>query len=95
METPKTTPDKALLTEGLHHRTFMPFFYGDPNRTYTIIPGWYPVTDDRDGPQLDPTLEKTYSDLYTLIDDAYNLAVKWLTVFANDPGMGVTNLLQV
>ena len=77
--------------------TFMPFFYGDPNRTYTIIPGWYPIRDleSRDQvTQLDPTLEKTYSDLYTLIDDAYNLAVKWLTVFKNDPTKNVTKLLQ-
>jgi hypothetical protein len=73
--------------------TFMPFFYGNSNRTYTIIPGWYPFRI-RDGPQLDPTLEKTYSDLYTLVDDAYNLVTKWLTVFKNDPNKDVNKLLQ-
>lgn len=75
----------------LQFGAFMPFFYGDSDRTYVIVPGWYLTGDERKGAS---TVEKTYSDIYTLVNDAFDLAVKWLKVYLQNPEQDTQKLLQ-
>ncbi|KAH8745247.1 hypothetical protein BGZ57DRAFT_975557 [Hyaloscypha finlandica] len=73
--------------------TFMPYFYGDSERTYTVIPGRYskPIKRPRG---RGPAIRKTYADIFTVVNDGYNLAVEFIKAFRQDPTKNVQKLLQ-
>lgn len=61
--------------------TFMPYFYGDVARTYTIIPGFYERwTENQKNP-----IEKTFSDIDQFVQDIIALTVKYLQKYQQDP----------
>lgn len=77
--------------------TFMPYFYGDSERTYTIIPGRYggpsPPVEGKPA-STEPAVRKTYADIFTVVNDGYNLLLDWLKVFAQDPNKDVRKWLE-
>lgn len=69
--------------------TLMPFFYGDYDRGYVIVPGLYPrVAQDReDGPWAGSKTtvgDRTYSDLNQFVRDATALARTYLAIYVVD-----------
>jgi hypothetical protein len=68
--------------------TFMPFFYGDYDRAYVIIPGLYPKltrTQNPGDPNAAPAIEETYSDLDAFVRAVLALLEKYYLVYLNDP----------
>jgi hypothetical protein len=76
---------KALLYQ---FGTFMPFFYWDSDRTLAIIPGFF---RSREGGK---NVQKTYSDIFTLVDAAYNLWMNYVEIYKKDPNKDVLKLLK-
>ncbi|TDP92928.1 neuraminidase-like domain-containing protein [Labedaea rhizosphaerae] len=79
--------------------TLLPYFYGDYNRGYVLVPGFYPVTNRRDHPR--PVTEadlakykKTASDVLQLIDDVTALVVTYVAKFKATPGMTAAELID-
>lgn len=70
--------------------TFMPYFYGDVARTYTIIPGFY------DEKAKDPKhrIEKMFSDIQQFVLDVTALVAKYLQIYQNDPAHDIVKLIQ-
>jgi Tc toxin complex TcA C-terminal TcB-binding domain/Neuraminidase-like domain len=67
--------------------TLMPYFYGDYDRTYVIVPGFYEQRP-RDGkPGADVVLgnRKTFSDALQFLEDAVALLLKYLKKYQEDP----------
>lgn len=61
--------------------TLMPYFYGDYDRGYVIIPGFY----DRQAEDPDDRIEKTYSDVDQFVRDVLALLTEYLRRYAEDP----------
>lgn len=87
---------------GIPLGTFMPYFYGDYDRTYVVVPGFY----DRESPRrpvdgsevteddLPPKTRKTFSDIHQLVADIIALATKYLKLYAEDPGQDLEELSE-
>ncbi|MFG3092814.1 neuraminidase-like domain-containing protein [Streptomyces antibioticus] len=82
--------------------TLMPYFYGDYDRTYVVVPGFY---DRRERPsgQDGPTREeeafpkraaKTFSDVHELVSDVVALLTKYLKIYSADPSRPLQELVQ-
>ena len=69
--------------------TFMPYFYGDFSRTYVIIPGFYQRKQDPAAPHI----EKMFSDIIQLVEDALALFFKYLFKLQQDPAHDLNALL--
>lgn len=85
---PAETGDGSRYRVPLSLGTFMPYFYGDYDRGYVIVPGLYPAPLGRthSGGPL-PTGDRTYADLNQFIVDATALARKYLAGYAKEPDL--------
>jgi hypothetical protein len=72
--------------------TFMPYFYGDHDRSYVVVPGLYPRTDEDDASNL--AGPRTYSDLDHFVTDALALLAKYLKLYQEDPAHDLTALIK-
>jgi hypothetical protein len=61
--------------------SFMPYFYGDFDRAYVIVPGFY----DRKAEDPRQRTEKTYSDIDQFVRDVLALLFKYLQAYLADP----------
>lgn len=65
--------------------SLMPYFYGDFDRGYVIVPGLYPrPLYTREIPPGQPTGDRTYSDLSKFLDDVRMLLRTYLTLNEKD-----------
>jgi hypothetical protein len=71
--------------------TFMPFFYGDYDRTYVIVPGFYEKREKE--PSTTP-IEKTFSDIDKFVHDVLALLTKYLLVYEADPAHDLKAALE-
>ncbi|ASW53869.1 hypothetical protein [Plantactinospora sp. KBS50] len=70
--------------------TLMPYFYGDYDRGYVIIPGFH----DREARDPDTRTGKTYSDVDQFVRDVLALLVKYLQVYVEDPAHDLAAAVQ-
>jgi hypothetical protein len=70
--------------------TFMPYFYGDVARTYTIIPGFY----EREARDPRHRIEKMFSDIDQFVMDVLALVAKYLQLYQADPAHDLVKLIQ-
>lgn len=75
--------------------TLLPYFMEDSNHAYVIVPGFYHQSKDETGPVV---LQRTASDVLTLIEDIIALGkkylAKWQAVPAPDPVDLVKELIK-
>ncbi|MEU1250023.1 neuraminidase-like domain-containing protein [Micromonospora arida] len=87
----------AQSVRGTHDRrpvlplgTLMPYFYGDYDRGYVIIPGFY----DRRAEDPADRIEKTYSDVDEFARDVLALLTEYLRRYAEDPAHDLAAAVQ-
>lgn len=73
--------------------TLMPFFYGDYDRSYVIVPGFYEQRVRDDVASLGGN-RKTFSDILQLVEDAVALLVKYLQKYQEDPAHDLQALIE-
>lgn len=86
---------------GIPLGTLMPYFFADYERTYVVVPGFY---DLRPAPRPSaagapaeaasrPRTRKMFSDVHQLVLDIIALVMKYLNLYAKDPGQPIEELI--
>ena len=65
--------------------TLMPWFYGDYDRTYVVVPGFYQQEPDE--------ISKTFSDILQLVQDSLALLAEYAKKYQADPTQPVADLV--
>ncbi len=78
--------------------TLMPYFYGDYDRAYVVVPGFYERPRIKGDEQLagagtTERVRKTFSDVHQLLDDVIALLTKYLHKYAADPAQPLQDLV--
>lgn len=83
---------------GLPLGTLMPWFFGDYDRSYVVVPGFYPrrerpgILDSGNGAA--PVDRKTFSNVLQLVEDVVALIAKYLKKFAENPSQPLADLFH-
>jgi hypothetical protein len=70
--------------------TFMPFFYEDALRAFTLVPGFYQAQADEPATRI----ERTFSDIHQLLVDILALAALYYQKLADDPDRDLQKLVD-
>ena len=73
--------------------TLMPWFFGDYDRTYAVVPGFYPRDPGRKGPPVTDPTRKTFSDVLQLVEDTLALLAKYVQKYLADPTQSFPDLV--
>jgi hypothetical protein len=76
--------------------TLLPWFYGDYDRTYAVVPGFYQRENGRKDPPpaTGEPIRKTFSDVLQLVQDALAQVFKYVKKYQADPSQPLDQLIE-